>query len=106
MNQIVTANAPLKIAEPLVFHEEELTESTLPGKFVTVLSVVDIVLIFLIILTLALIKDRKINQEVSLFLFNAINLNIQMVTSRQIAITGGSQPFSVCGPSLETLPHP
>jgi len=68
MNQNHVGPIPNRIAEPLVFHEEELTETTLPGKFVTVLSVADIFLVFLIIVTLAFIKDRKINYEVRTFI--------------------------------------
>ena len=63
--QLVVGPNPNLIAEPLVFHEDELTETTLPGKFVTVLSLVDIFLLFLILLTIAIIKDIKINREVN-----------------------------------------
>ena len=52
------------VAEPLNFHEDELTTSTLPGKLITIFTVADIAFIFVIFLTIAFIKDQKINYEV------------------------------------------
>ena len=52
------------ISERLTFHIQDLTESTLPGKLITIFTLFDILMLFVILITIAVIKDKKINIEV------------------------------------------
>lgn len=57
-------NTSENTSAPIHFHLEDLTETTLPGKLITVFTVVDVAMILVILSTMAIVRDRKINREV------------------------------------------
>ena len=73
-------NMTFNASGPTYFHLEDLTETTIPGKLITIFTVVDVAMIFVILATIAVVKDRKINREVCfLFKLNTLYMLLKII---------------------------